>query len=293
MIFCSQCGQQLPDDARFCVKCGHKVRSTDVDNILTKEDPPSTTSTIKKSPLDPTDSQMLYASLTEYLGRHGDERLQIAPDISDKSLRTFLDRTSKHIDPELPLVLFDSSWGEDSPGGWLITNRRIYSDSFLKVESALLVDIDSIAFGRMENTLKCGSAKGQFELDFCKTNDLRIGVARFIEVMSGQGSVVNEKEAESCRDVDFSDKPTVRISLVKSSSSDYLHGELNSAMVCPHCQARGSVRTKSVKRKAGVSGGKLTGALLTGGISILATGLSRKQGVTEAYCGNCGSSWDF
>jgi hypothetical protein len=42
----------------------------------------------------------------------------------------------------------------------------------------------------------------------------------------------------------------------------------------------------------GVSGGKATGAVLTGGVSMLATGLSRKEGTTEMSCGNCGTRWD-
>jgi hypothetical protein len=45
--------------------------------------------------------------------------------------------------------------------------------------------------------------------------------------------------------------------------------------------------------KAGISGGKATGAILTGGLSLLATGLSRKHAATEANCGNCGSRWTF
>ena len=196
MIFCSQCGQQLPDDARFCVKCGHKVRSTDVENILTQEDPPSTTLTIKKSPLDPTDSQMLYASLTEYLGRHGDERLQIAPDISDKSLRTFLDRTSKHIDAELPLVLFDSSWGEDSPGGWLITTQAIYNDSFLSTDVVPLEGVDHLELGRMENTIRCRAASVVTELDFHESQDLRLPIVRLLESMCGREMLDSRAEMD-------------------------------------------------------------------------------------------------
>lgn len=64
-------------------------------------------------------------------------------------------------------------------------------------------------------------------------------------------------------------------------------------MVCPHCQTKGRVRTKQVKMKQGISGGKATGAVLTLGVSMLATGLSRKQKVTEARCGNCGAVWHF
>ncbi len=61
--------------------------------------------------------------------------------------------------------------------------------------------------------------------------------------------------------------------------------------MCPHCGVRGRVRTKQVKRKVGVSGGKATAAVLTVGFSILATGLSRKQKVTEASCANCLTTW--
>lgn len=71
------------------------------------------------------------------------------------------------------------------------------------------------------------------------------------------------------------------------------HGELNSKMVCPHCQTTGTVRTKPIKHKEGISGAKATGALLTGGVSLLATGLSRKENRTKANCDHCGSTWLF
>jgi hypothetical protein len=71
------------------------------------------------------------------------------------------------------------------------------------------------------------------------------------------------------------------------------HGQLKPMMLCPHCQEKGQVRTQPVKRKKGLSGGKATAALLTGGLSLLATGLSRKELTTEAFCGNCTNSWDF
>jgi len=60
---------------------------------------------------------------------------------------------------------------------------------------------------------------------------------------------------------------------------------------CPHCGVAGRVATKPVKVKRGISGGKATGALLTGGVSMLATGLSRKEGATAMACGNCGMHW--
>jgi uncharacterized paraquat-inducible protein A len=70
-------------------------------------------------------------------------------------------------------------------------------------------------------------------------------------------------------------------------------GPQNPALVCPHCQTKGRVRVKAVQRKKGISGAKATGALLTGGVSMLATGLSRKEGSTQAHCDRCNSTWDF
>lgn len=62
-------------------------------------------------------------------------------------------------------------------------------------------------------------------------------------------------------------------------------------IVCPHCQSRGSVRTKEVRVKSGISGGKATGAVLTGGLSVVATGLSRKENRTQARCSKCRTVW--
>ena len=70
-------------------------------------------------------------------------------------------------------------------------------------------------------------------------------------------------------------------------------GPINPAMLCPHCQAKGNIRTKHVVQKRGISGGKATAALITGGISVLATGLSRKEGATQAYCASCNNTWVF
>jgi hypothetical protein len=62
-------------------------------------------------------------------------------------------------------------------------------------------------------------------------------------------------------------------------------------VICQHCQVKGRVAVKTESQKQGVSGGKATGALLTGGISLLATGLSRAGDVTSAKCRNCGMTW--
>ena len=70
-----------------------------------------------------------------------------------------------------------------------------------------------------------------------------------------------------------------------------MHGIPKPEFICPHCQVKGKVHTRAVKRKKGVSGGKATAAVLTLGFSLLATGLSRKESETEAWCGNCQTSW--
>lgn len=65
----------------------------------------------------------------------------------------------------------------------------------------------------------------------------------------------------------------------------------DSQKVCPHCGVRGRVTSRSVKQKKGISGGKATGAVLTGGLSILGTGLSRKEKATQMHCHNCNTVW--
>lgn len=62
-------------------------------------------------------------------------------------------------------------------------------------------------------------------------------------------------------------------------------------IVCPHCGVRGHVVASTQKIKQGISGGKATAAIATGGYSLLATGLSRKVDVTKLHCRNCAISW--
>ena len=62
-------------------------------------------------------------------------------------------------------------------------------------------------------------------------------------------------------------------------------------IICPYCQTKGDVKAKRIEQKAGVSGAKATGAILTGGLSLFATGLSRKQEVIKHKCFNCKAEW--
>jgi hypothetical protein len=70
-------------------------------------------------------------------------------------------------------------------------------------------------------------------------------------------------------------------------------GQLNPHMNCPHCNTSGNVRTKSITQKKGVSGGKAVAGILTGGVSLLAVGLSRKEDSTQAHCQRCNNTWQF
>jgi hypothetical protein len=70
-------------------------------------------------------------------------------------------------------------------------------------------------------------------------------------------------------------------------------GQISPMLICPHCQTKGQVRTTKVTKDKGISGGKATGAVLTGGLSVLATGLSRNEDVTQAHCDECNSTWHF
>lgn len=72
-----------------------------------------------------------------------------------------------------------------------------------------------------------------------------------------------------------------------------IHGPVNLHITCAQCQSQGTVHTQSIKQKVGISGGKATAAILTGGLSMFATGLSRKQKVTEAWCSRCRLTWHF
>lgn len=64
-------------------------------------------------------------------------------------------------------------------------------------------------------------------------------------------------------------------------------------LVCPQCHTKGRVHTTAITTKNGISGGKATAAVLTGGVTLLATGLSRKSAATQAHCNNCSSNYQF
>jgi hypothetical protein len=86
--------------------------------------------------------------------------------------------------------------------------------------------------------------------------------------------------------------PTRQVASAPTTPPVYRGRQGNSPRVaCPHCGVTGGVDVRRVKQKKGISGGKATAAVLTAGISILGTGLSRKEKVSEAHCKNCNVTW--
>lgn len=67
--------------------------------------------------------------------------------------------------------------------------------------------------------------------------------------------------------------------------------EAQKLIICNYCQQSGGVTVRNIQQKQGVSGGKATSALLTGGVSLFAVGLSKKGMVNELTCSNCRMTW--
>jgi len=106
------------------------------------------------------------------------------------------------------------------------------------------------------------------------------------------GIIASQQEQEALSKMSSTERAAY-LKKKRNRQASLTWGSLNPALVCPHCQARGKVRTKGLKVKKGISGAKATGAVLTGGVSLLATGLSRKEATTQAHCDNCNSTWHF
>lgn len=64
----------------------------------------------------------------------------------------------------------------------------------------------------------------------------------------------------------------------------------DAAIMCPHCQTRGLVASKRVKRQVGVDGAKL-GRAIHGSADGALGGVGRRENVTELSCGHCKMKW--
>ena len=108
--------------------------------------------------------------------------------------------------------------------------------------------------------------------------------AEFLDGRAPASSATQQAASTSNATAEIRDEYLKRINGTKTVTG-------GAAIVCPHCQKTGGVKSKSVKQKKGISGTKATAAVLTAGISMLGTGLSRKEKVTELHCKNCGVTW--
>lgn len=53
--------------------------------------------------------------------------------------------------------------------------------------------------------------------------------------------------------------------IAEAKANQEMYGSINAAMMCPHCQAKGQIRTKNITQKKGISGGKVVASVFTGG----------------------------
>ena len=79
-------------------------------------------------------------------------------------------------------------------------------------------------------------------------------------------------------------RPDRRVPIAKVSISGRSSGVRLSANLINTPEGHGSTVTARSRVRP---------AILTGGISMLATGLPRKEVSTEAHCNNCRSTWQF
>ncbi len=124
-----------------------------------------------------------------------------------------------------------------------------------------------------------------------------------LEILKEKIATNREKEKEKNKlatmsdeekQIYFEQKEAALQKIIEEDKKKYtIHGIINPSMICPHCQIMGKISTRSVEQKKGVSGGKATAAVLTLGVSLLAVGLSRKEGATQAHCDNCNNTWFF
>jgi hypothetical protein len=69
------------------------------------------------------------------------------------------------------------------------------------------------------------------------------------------------------------------------------HGTIKPHIVCPWCRRAGKVATHRVHAKVGYSAAKGVAAIMTQGVSLLFTGISKKKWVTMAKCFGCETEW--
>lgn len=120
-----------------------------------------------------------------------------------------------------------------------------------------------------------------------------IGALIVLGVIGGiLAAIANAEEQSKLSQMDSKQKAAYYTSQ-KIKDLALTRGPCKPEVICPHCATKGTVHMQPITKKKGISGGKATGAILTGGVSLLATGLSKKEAVTQAYCRNCMVEWEI
>lgn len=126
---------------------------------------------------------------------------------------------------------------------------------------------------------------------------ISIAVLFAIIIIAAIVSEKNEQEKIALMTPDekqkYLEEKQCRLAEANQRNQEIQYGSINAAMMCPHCQTNGKIRTKHITQKKGISGGKAVATVLTGGLSLIAVGLSRKEGATQAHCDNCNNTWLF
>ena len=121
-----------------------------------------------------------------------------------------------------------------------------------------------------------------------------IAIILFASAAEDHKSIKKKEDVEKKKNENIAKLPEyLQKAVLENEALHGKYGLICKNMICPHCQTRGTVRTRREMLKQGISGDKATAAVLTGGISVLATGLSKKAEVTKAHCDNCGNDWMF
>ena len=234
------------------------------------------------------------------------EHFYIIPELDDKKLSNFMKKRGTSLkEGDAFLAFFDETSGGGDIGICLTTKYLICNavDSFSTQFSQPLNQIvnASVSSGFLKKKVIITTKNGnKLEGVFSQSED---GLKRFVDLLNkcialnvvagkedGDNNSLTEKvNAES---TDIKVQPIERHTPT-TLEYETSWGTINSVITCPKCQHKGEVRTKMMERKKGISVAKAAGAWATCGLSLFATGISKKEEITQGHCDKCNSTWDL
>ncbi len=72
-----------------------------------------------------------------------------------------------------------------------------------------------------------------------------------------------------------------------------MYGQINSQMVCPHCQTIGTVRTKAIAQNDELNAREAIIAVASEGLSLFLPKSPQQEKTTQSHCDKCGNTWTF